>query len=620
VPQKGDGSPTVEPSRTAEAWLASVRDAERRGELLSAFDLAERGLEEHPGDVSLRHRAVLALARTGATSQAQRRFADLGLSSVDTEDVAALEARIQKDAALAASGDERRRLAAHAATAYRVIRDRSRGYFPAVNAATLTLVAGDVSGAHALARDALDLVATSGESSYFAAATEAEARLLLGDEGGARVALEHAAALHEGDFGALSTTRRQLRMICALTGIDPEILSPLTGPAVSHYCGHRIGAPGEEGRFRSDQEEGVAARIAAALDSRPAGFAYGSLASGGDILWAEALLDRGCELHVVLPFRLEEFVAISVAPAGVGWVERFEQCLDAAATVSYATLDAYLYDDVLYGYCAALAMGLALLRARYLDAQIHQLALWDGGPPTGVAGTAADIALWQTTGHDVVVVRPVESMGPLPFTPEAVTLPRPPADRPQSDHPQRVVRAMLMGDIRGFSKLTDEQLPAFSRVVLGAFADVLSSYGTEIEYRNTWGDALYAVLAGAPVAARCALDLQDAMATLDFETAGLPPDLAFRLSGHVGPVFAIRDPVLGNVSFMGSHVSRTARIEPVTPPGVVYVTEAFAAALELSGCQEIGCDYVGHLPAAKDYGRLRMYRIWRRANSAYSRP
>ena len=62
---------------------------------------------------------------------------------------------------------------------------------------------------------------------------------------------------------------------------------------------------------------------------------------------------------------------------------------------------------------------------------------------------------------------------------------------------------------------------------------------------------------------------------------------------------------------MGSHVSRTARIEPVTPPGAVYVTEPFAAALGLEGREEFGCDYVGHMPAAKDFGRLRMYRLWR---------
>ena len=60
---------------------------------------------------------------------------------------------------------------------------------------------------------------------------------------------------------------------------------------------------------------------------------------------------------------------------------------------------------------------------------------------------------------------------------------------------------------------------------------------------------------------------------------------------------------------MGSHVSRTARIEPVTPPAAVYVTEPFAAALALAGADRLACDYVGHMPAAKDYGRLRMYRL-----------
>jgi class 3 adenylate cyclase len=58
-------------------------------------------------------------------------------------------------------------------------------------------------------------------------------------------------------------------------------------------------------------------------------------------------------------------------------------------------------------------------------------------------------------------------------------------------------------------------------------------------------------------------------------------------------------------------VSRTARIEPVTPPGAVYVTEPFAAALMLETDHDFACDYVGHMPAAKDYGRLRMYRLRR---------
>jgi class 3 adenylate cyclase len=77
-------------------------------------------------------------------------------------------------------------------------------------------------------------------------------------------------------------------------------------------------------------------------------------------------------------------------------------------------------------------------------------------------------------------------------------------------------------------------------------------------------------------------------------------------------VFRVEDPVTQALSFMGSHVSRTARIEPVTPPGSVYVTEPFAAALVLAGRDDFVCDYVGHMPAAKDFGRLRMHSLRRR--------
>jgi hypothetical protein len=587
----------------ASQWLEAVRREEKRGELLAAYDLAGRGLEEHPGDVDLAYRAVLSLARTGATYEAERRFSELGLSAVESEDVSALGARIQKDRALAALGDERRTLAAVAAMSYEQIWDRSGGYFPAINAATLSIVAGDSDSARSLAAEALASVEASGDESYYALATRAEAWLLLGELRAARAELEHAAQVHDGDFGALSTTRRQLRMICTMAGIDAELLSALAGPAVAHYCGHMISAENGTGPRRHFDEAQASRQIGDVLARRPVGFAYGSLASGADILWAEGLLRAGAEIHVVLPCAMEDFVEVSVVPSGSQWVGRFHQCLDAAQSVTYATEGRFLEDDVLFRYCAELAMGLALLRARFLDADVFQLALWDGEPATGGVGTAADVATWRRTGHDVVTVAPLDlnDRRPHPQTTQAI-----------GPEPARVIRALLIGDMRGFSKMPDEQLLIFSDVVMGSLAHVLEHHGAEVEYRNTWGDALIGVLSNAPAAARCALDLQDAIDAIDVMAAGLPTDLSLRLSGHIGPVFPITDPVLGTPSFLGSHISRTARIEPVTPPGEVYVTEAFAASLELAGCKDLGCNYVGHMPAAKDYGRLRMYHLLRR--------
>src|SRR4051795_12712551 len=125
-----------------DASREAVLEAERRGELLMAFDLAERGLAERPDDIWLKHRAVLALARAGSTSEAARRFAEYGLTGVEDEDVAALEARIAKDVALAEPpGKSRMAGAARSAGLYEAIFERTRGYYPGINAATLWLPA-----------------------------------------------------------------------------------------------------------------------------------------------------------------------------------------------------------------------------------------------------------------------------------------------------------------------------------------------------------------------------------------------------------------------------------------------------------------------------------------------
>ena len=583
-------------------WLEAVRDAERRGELLEAVDLAERGLSEHPDDPWLRHRAVLCLARSGSTAEAERRFEAYGLSKLEEEeDIGALRARIAKDRALASAGDERREQAARAAGAYLAVFTRTQGYYPAINAATLSLIAGERESARTIAETALRLVRGAGQDSYYSAATEAEAHLLLGDDEAAAEALERAAVEAGGDHVALASTRRQLRLVCRETHADETLLGCLSGPTVAHYCGHRIAAPGEEGRFPAEHEASVREAMEDEIDRQPVGYAYGSLASGADILWAEALLARGSELQVVLPFDHDEFIRSSVAPSGSGWVERFRGCIAAARDVRYATDDAFLDDDVLYRYGSELAMGLALLRARYLDTDARQLALWDGGPAMGEAGTAIDIETWRRAGRPSSVVS-LDADG------------RPSAGSPGSTAgSHRVVRALLFADVKGFSKLSDEQLPRFSEQVLGALAEAIGPHAGAIEHRNTWGDALYLVLADVREAAACALDLQAAVGALDLERHGLPAHLALRLGGHVGPVFPTTDPVLGELGFMGSHVSRTARIEPVTPPGVVYVTEPFAAALALDDRGDFVCDYVGHMPAAKDFGRLRMHRLYRTA-------
>src|SRR3954454_10897574 len=167
-----------------------VLEAERRGELLMAFDLAEHALAERPDDVWMKHRAVLALARAGSTGEAARHFDEYGLDGVEAEDIAALQARIAKDQAIAAGGGF-----ARAADFYEAIFRRTGGYYPAVNAATLLMLDGHRELAVALAHEARTALRSSGDDLYYAAATEVEVALILGERSVAEEALAMARKL-----------------------------------------------------------------------------------------------------------------------------------------------------------------------------------------------------------------------------------------------------------------------------------------------------------------------------------------------------------------------------------------------------------------------------------------
>ena len=68
----------------------------------------------------------------------------------------------------------------------------------------------------------------------------------------------------------------------------------------------------------------------------------------------------------------------------------------------------------------------------------------------------------------------------------------------------------------------------------------------------------------------------------------------------------------GHPDYTGMHVSRAARIEPITPPGHVYASRSFAALAAAQGARDFVCEYVGQTPLAKGYGTFPTYHIRRR--------
>ncbi len=606
--------------KSLEEWLAEAKRCEREGELFRAYDLAMQGLARHPQSLELKHLAVVVLASTGALEEAARKFSAFGLDRAAAGapsqrlrmDIESLKARLLKDGALRCRGEERRRALASAARLYEGVfaaesaAGNPESHYPGVNAASLYLLAAEPEKAAPLAALLRENLASlpPERCGYWERASEIEALIVLGRAQEAREkarALRRLLALPSAvDYRAWSSTIRQLRLLVAAKGLGAECLAELAPPRVVHFLGHIIAPPGKRGRFPAREE----ARVAAAIETRIAGagigFGYGSLAAGADILFAEALLRHGASLNIVLPFDRREFVEVSVRPSGARWVERFEACIAAAereGSLRFATEDRYLGDEALFGYCSQLAMGLAILRSQHLSSEVEQIAVWDGAPSEGPAGTGADVAIWKRSGRPQWVIPCGEGKTP----------PRP-TPKPERATGRRT-RAMLFGDIKGYSRLSDVELPRFVDAVLAAFAKVIDGYGAGVLAAETWGDGIYLVFDDAGEAAGCALDLQQAMASIDLEAAGLPGHLALRIGGHLGPVYGGHNPIMKKDSFFGAHVTRAARIEPVTPEGCVYVTETLAAVLALHNPRQFVSDYVGMTEAAKDYGRMRLFHL-----------
>ncbi len=612
--------PALLPATSSTEAISAIRGLIRRGEYLTAYDAAEEA-EGHGFQPTLtpvaraeiRYLRVLALARSGSSHRALAEATGLtatlpteSLPPALAEDLAALSARIAKDHALQATPAERPALAAAAAAAYEDVYRRLDRSYAGVNAATLWQIAGRQEHAHTVARHVLELVVRetaaitdpADASHYWAWVTRAEALLVLGDRAGAVAALTTAAIGGQKDLGAHATTRRQLRFLCQATGLDPEpIVEVLAQPEVVHFCGHMTAPAGTPSRFPHAQQAAVAEQVRELLKTRRVGFAHGSLACGADIMIAEIALELGAELHLVLPFELEEFVAISVAPGGSDWTDRFRACLAAASSVTIASDSAYGGDAVLFAYSSRIAMGQAMNRAASIDARVWQLAVFDGEEAYEKAGTAHDIHEWHHAGGRTEIIR-VNSNRTQTVAPFAASS-------------KRVIRSVLFGDFKGFSRLRDEHIKLFLTTVMQPVAEVLDRYAEHVIVRNTWGDGLFLVMDDAVHGARCALDLQERLHAVDLVAAGLPPDMGLRLGGHMAPLVPVYDPVLRAPMVMGRGLTRAARIEPRTPTGEVYVTAAFAALLRLEPDCDVTSEYVGHLTTAKNFETTPMYLLRR---------
>ncbi|QDK33512.1 tetratricopeptide repeat-containing protein [Sphingomonas sp. IC081] len=302
---------------------------------------------------------IRQIARSGDVLRAWRLFEGAGLLESRDAGALSLKGRLLKDRGLGAAGPERGELLEQAQEAYLQAAGGRRATYPLINAATIALLNGKPAQAQGLARQVLEVL-DSGEhepeTRYWLGATAAEARLLLGDARGARIALEQAVKAAPDAWEDQAATLRQFQQVLEWTGAPFGLFDHLRPPASLYFSGI-IGLPTDIARLRKE--------ISTLLDRVRPGAVFGALAAGSDIVIAELALAAGAQLHAVLPTSVEAFRAVSVEQFGGDWPERFDRLIEAAESVEVLSGPGRLSAAAIH-LGAQVAMGLAIRRARVL--------------------------------------------------------------------------------------------------------------------------------------------------------------------------------------------------------------------------------------------------------------
>ncbi|MFN3451796.1 MAG: tetratricopeptide repeat-containing protein [Sphingorhabdus sp.] len=317
---------------------------------------------------------ILKLARAGAAQKAWDAFLAAGLQNVDDDPaILNLKGRLLKDLARKTQGDPAARLFLQSAKAYADSAALKPDSYPLINAATMSFFAGQSDHMALLASQVLALLETGvgrGETAYWHDATKAEAHLLLGNRDKAELMLGAGLRHAPNAWEDHATTLRQLRNVLRRRGENDGWLAAFAPPKSIYFSGVMGLAP---------DDHLAADSIASRLSEIGAGFAFGALAAGADIMIAEAILNAGGELHIVIPTIPSVFKAQSVAPYGNAWLDRFDSLWEQASSVE--TIDSgKQLSHAAITLAAEVAKGRAIDNAQRLESTHMAFEVSDGHP------------------------------------------------------------------------------------------------------------------------------------------------------------------------------------------------------------------------------------------------
>ncbi|MDR2412465.1 MAG: hypothetical protein LBD66_02570 [Holosporales bacterium] len=621
------------------------------GQMFLAHDFAQKGFEKFPKNIRLQEAYALVLLKTGADREAKDLVLPLLGDIIEEEDINITSLR---ESAFVKSGAGQSlagigRIFKESWPYSRACQDLdiARELYLAsfrkekrtelgMNAAWLSWLTGEEEQSRVLAEEVLKLLPPMGLKASFPELVDlAEAQLLLGRVEEACRMYEEAMKQPLENYIQVVTARQQLLFLReAGFRVPEEALNALKPPAIVVFTGHMIDAPHlPVPIFPPELEEPVKQAINEKLEEIGATIGYSSAACGADLLFIEAILRRGGEVNLVLPFAIEDFIQTNVRHAGPRWEKRFLRALKKARVVDISAEERYLGHDMLFRFSNTVMHGTAVMRGQFLTSEPHLVAIWDSTIQSFPGGPSDFIDSWTNieTLHlvDLMDLRPPRELSAEAEKRHnevrAFTCFTAQYDPFMSHAPGRVIKTMMFSDLSGYSKLQDVHIPAFLNF-LQELHVAMEEIDLPIDSINTWGDAVFVVGDTASTIAEVGLRYCDIVETLGKKYSEFPFPIRARISLHAGPVYEAIDPFIKKKNYYGGHINRGARLEPVTTVGQVYATHQFVSIfhVEQNGlrheCEQNGIrfqekyitEHVGVITLAKSFGNQDVYHFRRR--------
>jgi len=585
-------------SKHPEIYLYFGEKVLSSGETLIAYDILTKGLEsfknvyfikqvdskQQATYLRLRQQQALSLAQSGALLQAQKSLIDLSQQGLDDGETLGILGRTYKDLAMVEK--EKKLSEQYFESAFSIYHksfikaqkdnDLDSAYYNGINAATIALLSDNTEQAIDIATSVknicIEILKTNRKDLYWVYATLGETELLFGNITESKKWYKKTKKSNQSNLRGFSSMQKQAKRILKKIGADIDSMNDCFNiPSIAYFSGNMPeNSLKTSQQFSLEMEEKTRKQVEEKLDEMNIGIAYSSVSCCGDIIFLEELLKKGGEINVVLPFEKDKFLDnCDLIPKKKSWILRFEQILEKASQVK--TLGFYNPEIIKSNieFTNIFIYGSAKFRSQIMDTNVYGLTF---------LGKNIIEKEFKKLTTAIKYFDKKNSVQHFPFLP------------------------MMFADIKGYSKLDENQLINFSTFFLEKISQITKKFEQNIFSKRTQGDSLFFVFKKIQTAIDISIELQNCVSKTDWTQYGLPSDILFRISLDAGPCYSYVEPVTKTVEFCGNYVNRAARIEPITPPGSIYTSETFVALAKAMKVKNVQFNYAGQVILPKNSG------------------